>query len=252
MAEVLSKRSQLFDTINSSPKSKSVLVDTLECSRSTISRGLGELRDAGLVYYEDGKWRPTNIGCLCRRAQATYLDALDDYTTVSPVISDLPPHAKLDEAMLIGATAYQAPSTTPDILFEKILGYVDGANRVRIVTPAVMLLFAEKFYDCITATDSYGVDIIIPSDALKQLRTTCTDITSTIQSDDSFRLHHSDSTYPFGLWLIDDDYAGVAVFEDHGISCFLINSNPNALTWATEMYESAKADSCMTLAEPDR
>lgn len=91
LIEVIRKRIKLLEAVEASPKDKRTLVDTLDCSRSTIDRGIRELEVLDMLKYGPEGYHLTTYGRLAAHEYREFEHLLGCLTQHKPLLQWLPP-----------------------------------------------------------------------------------------------------------------------------------------------------------------
>lgn len=241
-ARVLLRRYDCLRALIDQPLAKRDLVERLDTPRSTLDDIVRELERVGLVEYDDGLWQPTFVGqCACR-VHARYLERLDDYRVTAPVLDPVPADSPLDPAFLDGVEVYEADLEVPDALTMTLLDHVACARRVRLATPIALVGFTERLHESVTARETCTFEMILPGQVIEGVRATRPGLIEELLDAPDETVYRAPLPFTFGLWIADDDHAGVAIFEKRGICGLLVNDTDDALAWASEQYDRVKGD----------
>ena len=111
-----------------------------------------------------------------------------------------------------------------------------------MVTPRVVLGFAEKLYERVAVDREFTLELIVPHEMFDELVGALPAFAEKLLGDPDVQLYQATIPFSFGLWLVDEDQVGLFVFTDHGVSGLLVNDTDAALAWANEQYERVKED----------
>ncbi|MFB6266111.1 MAG: helix-turn-helix transcriptional regulator [Halodesulfurarchaeum sp.] len=100
----LSRRCDFLEAMREGPKTPATLVEELGVSRSTVSRALTPLTEAGLVTNTADGYRTTVLGRVVLDRYATFERNLGDLFELRDLLDMLPPDAPLETGVLLGAT----------------------------------------------------------------------------------------------------------------------------------------------------
>jgi DNA-binding transcriptional ArsR family regulator len=120
LAELLRLRHDLLRALAADPRPRHELVDAVPDSKSTVYKGLSQLREAGFVRREEAGFAPTLFGVL---ALARY-DALAGTAAFGDLLADLPGGTVAPDA-LVGAEVVRPDETDA----ERHLGPSGGCSR---------------------------------------------------------------------------------------------------------------------------
>jgi len=111
-----------------------------------------------------------------------------------------------------------------------------------VVTPVIITGFAEQFYEHVSSSKDYSLELSVPSDVFERSRATFPELTNKLFEDENVSLYTVSIILNSGLWIVDSTEAGIIVFNDHGVRGILMNDTSAALDWAKEQYGRAKQD----------
>lgn len=239
---VLSERHAILRALLEHPHSKRDIEETLNCSRSTVDRAIRDLRDNELIQYEEGVWTPTLLGrCACH-TRDSYHDHLRDLVDAASLLGHLPFNSPVRSSFFQGASIFEGELSAPDAIMTEFLDRVEKATTIRVLSPVILIGFAETFYDAVTAGDDYVLDMIIPDDVFEYVHATYPTLTEEMLNDPYVHLDRTAIPFRFGLWTADTDHVGILIFTDSGIAGMLVNDTTEALTWASEQYKRIEQD----------
>ncbi|MFC6716634.1 hypothetical protein ACFQGT_01985 [Natrialbaceae archaeon GCM10025810] len=131
IVEPLSHRRDLLERLLEGPATKPVLVDDLDCFRSTVDRAVRELEDLGFVAREGGTHRITAAGRLAVDQYRDCVGALESVEAATDLLAYVPPDAPLSLSMLEGARTWTPQPHAPNEAFEEIEHRLPDADRLR-------------------------------------------------------------------------------------------------------------------------
>jgi predicted transcriptional regulator len=239
---ILAERHSYLRTLIDQPRPKCDLEGELDGSRSTLDRALRDLADANLAVYEDGVWKPTALGRCSYKTRQAYLNQQASLAEASPLLKELSSKGPVDCTFVIGANVYESNPSVPDAIMQTLLDSVEDGQEVSIVTPVVITGFAKEFYERVSSSENYSLDLLLPPNVLEDTRAAFPSLTDELLNDKNVNLHTASIPFNFGLWIVDSTEAGMIVFTNQGVRGILVNDTPNALGWATGQYERAKQD----------
>jgi predicted transcriptional regulator len=237
---VVAERGRCLQSLVETPRRKRDLADLLGCSKSTVTRALRDLGEAGLVERRDGEWTATRFGRCVVSARDSYLTRLSTLSDAASLLDRVPADSPIDRAVLDDCDVFLADSSVPDIVVREFLDRVETATRLRIVTPTLLTGFARECYERLAATDDYALDLVAPGPALERVAETYPDVTDLFVGDDAVTVYRGEVPLSFGVWLA-DDHVGVLVFADRGIAGLVVNDTESATDWAETQYDRVRS-----------
>ncbi|WP_363465252.1 helix-turn-helix transcriptional regulator [Halogeometricum borinquense] len=242
LGQLLLRRTQCLRSLATDPQSKRSLVDHLDIPRSTLDGIMRELEKANLVSRSNGKWHVTHLGQCSLQVHEQYRSQLDSLTNVSSVTDALPLDNPVPCDFLIGADVYEPDPAVPDDMIQILLESIDDATQIRGFTPIAISAHTKPIYTRATAGDNYNVELLVPTNVFKRLRTMYPNQSDDALSDPQVSLLCGPIPVSFGLWIADNRHTGIIVYADHGVLGLIINDTPEALTWAENQYERVRQD----------
>lgn len=212
----------------------------MDCSHSTIDRALRDLRDAELVTYINGVWKPTLLGQCCYNVHEKYLSYLTNLSRAAPLLTPLPCDSLVGCEFLNEANVHKSDPSMPDAVIQVLFDSVEQATEVYVATPSIITGFAEDFYNCLRWNECYSMEIILPEDVFNQIREMFPHLIYTVMNDSNVSLYQTSIPFNFGLWIADFEEAGIVIFTDQGVQGILVNDTDDALNWAEEQYKQVK------------
>jgi hypothetical protein len=241
VADVLRKRWRCLDALVSAPRAKRDLGDELDMPRSTLDRSIRELEGAKLVEPAGGGYRATTFGKVAHRVHRRYRSGLADACAAADVLASLPRDTPLDETFLEGASVSEASPFAPDSVVEALFDSVAAADHVRGVAPTALTGHTTGFREHALAGGA-RMTLVCSPELVETLEHTDTEEWDRTLGHDRVETLQAEVPYSFGLWLVDDDEAGVVVYTETGIKAVLRNDSEAAVAWAEAQYERAAAD----------
>lgn len=214
------------------------VVDELDHSRSTVTRALRELRDAGLVEKRDGGYAATVTGAMAveefRRHEARSRAVL----TATDLLDPLPDPASLSPDLLAGGETFLADESAPFRPLEAVTDRVREAEAVRaylptLLNPSLLRVWHRKVTG---GVDAVGV---FDEDLLTLLRGQYPQLLAEMGAAEAFSAATADGP-PYSLLLTEADgttTVSVVVHEDDGgIRGAVVNDAPAAVEWAEDRF----------------
>lgn len=239
---VLAKRYSFLHLLIKNSRRKCDLEKVTDTSRSTLNRSLNDLKDVELVEYESGEWKPTALGECCYYTRKSYLSRLEDLSEAAPLLNELSTGTLRNCRFIYGSDVHEPDPSIPDAVLQILLDSVEDGQDVFVVTPVIITGFAEQFYERVSSSKDYSLELLIQSDVFERSRATFPELTSKLFEDENVNLYTVSISLNFGLWIVDSTEAGIIVFNNQGVRGILMNDTSAALDWAKEQYRRAKQD----------
>lgn len=241
LVDIVHKRQQYLSALHETPQTKRELTESFDVSRPTIDRAVRELAERNLVRRVDGEWTTTVVGDYLVEASETYRDRIRNASAVAPVLERFSDTTGIDSVFLDGVTVYRRREAVPDAIVEECFTSIEEATHVRGVVPIALVGHAREFYYRSTTDIDSRVEIILENDVISHFLQHFQKETREVVSCEWVDLYRADVPFRYGVWIADDDHAGVIVYSDDGIAAILKNDSPEAIAWANEVYERLRA-----------
>jgi DNA-binding transcriptional ArsR family regulator len=246
VADVLRKRWRCLAALVSTPRAKRDLGEELDMPRSTLDRAIRELEGAGLVEAAGGGYRATAFGRVAHRVHGTYRSRLDDACAAAGVLSSLPPGTPLNDEFLAGASVSESSPFAPDSVVEALFESVAAADHVRGVAPTALTGHTSEFRESALAGGG-RLTLVCAPELVETLERADAEEWHETLAHDRVETFEAEVPFGFGLWIVDDDEAGVVVYTETGIKAILRNDSEAAVAWAEAQYDRV-ADGATRLA----
>lgn len=132
----VTNRRLLLERLESGPSDKQALCASLECSRSTVDRGIRELECLRFVERDGRDYRLTVAGRLALEEYRHSAAVLESIGEVCDLLENVPRDAPMSTALLDGARRIDPPSHAPTKPLQTLVDLVGSAERYRSITAA--------------------------------------------------------------------------------------------------------------------
>ncbi|MGB9963397.1 helix-turn-helix transcriptional regulator [Halobacterium hubeiense] len=240
---VLAQRAELLRSLRDGPRQKQDLAAAQAVSRSTVDRAVRTLESHGFVARGDAV-SLTLHGRLALEAYEEFaglLRALDDGAELLGV---LPADAAVDGALFRGAEVVQSNPIAPQRPYLAYQSALEDATAVRGFVPAVLDENVAKFRDRIVEGEAH-VDLTVAPAALDELVASHAEAVEAALDTGRLTLREAATTLEYGLVLVEQPERTVVcalVFDEHGIAGVVRNDEPDAVEWATGVYDRLRED----------
>lgn len=241
LADIVHKRRQYLAALHETPQTKRELTESVDVSRPTVDRAVRELAEWNLVRRVDGEWTTTVVGDYLVEVSATYRDRIRNASAVAPVLETFSETTGIDTVFLNGVTVYRRQEAVPDAIVEEFFSSIEEATHVRGVVPIALVGHAREFYRRSTSDTDLRFEIVLENDVVSHFLQHFEEEIREVMSSERVDLYRAEIPFRYGVWIADDDHAGVIVYSDDGISAILKNDSPAAIDWANGLYERLRA-----------
>lgn len=242
--EILSKRHQVLELLLEHPRTKPELVETLPCSRSTIDRAIEDLQEIDCVEPtapNSSQYHATTYGELLLQTHQEYLDRLQDFQEVRPILTELPADAPISEAIINGADVYRSVRS-PDIAFRPGKELKQDASKMIGTAPVIYGEYFEEITNRLKQ-GAFEFEVILEAPLLDSIHQHYSDEFDTLTAFDAVSIYQTEEPLHYGLWIMDlpsSDTAGITFYNDGGVPGTIVNDSDDALEWATQQYTQYK------------
>jgi len=240
---VLAQRAELLRSLRDGPQSKPDLVAAQSASRSTVDRAVRTLETHGFVERDDGV-SLTLRGRLALDAYDEFAATLGSLDAAGELLDVLPADARLDGALLRGATVVQSDPVAPQRPYVAYQSVLEDATAVRGFAPAVLDENVARFRDRIVDAET-TVDLTVAPAALAELVASHSAAIEESLATGRLTLREASTVLDYSLMLVEQPDRTVVcalVFDDHGIAGVVENDTARAVGWASDVYESIRDD----------
>lgn len=244
LLRLLAHRGALLRCIAAGTHERRTLVDELEVSRSTVNRGIRDLREAGLVTEEAGSFEVTRYGGLTLEVYRT----ADQVSTVEPLVERLP--ADLPFGTIRHAEIVFAEPPVPQRPLDDIRSMIDGASEAVAFAPAVFPSIVQSTIDAVR-DGNLTVSVVVDEAVLAGLWNERADVVEAGLETEGYTLLVTDRPVTFGLLVVDDRVASVGVHDDTGrLLGLLVNEDRETVDWARETFEEYRRSADVVRTRP--
>lgn len=244
VVETAQRRLAVLETLSDGPLGVRDAVERVDRSRSTVSRAISALEDAGFVDRVDGGYRATLAGRLAAERVRRHFETIDDLAAAGAALAPLAPDAPVGPAMVVGAEVWVADDPAPYRVNEPVSDALREAAGFRSLNATIPEPgFIQQVYERTLAGGLEGEAIISPR-VHQALQADFASVVAELVETDRFRLLRADGLR-YGLLLVDrpaDDPPAFLLTPDeqgrtHGL---LANDTPAAREWAEERYRTVR------------
>ncbi|WP_148414708.1 winged helix-turn-helix domain-containing protein [Haloferax sp. KTX1] len=243
LSKVLAKRFEILHTLNEQPQRKPELVESVDCSRSTVDRAITELLQYDCVESHNREYRTTPLGRASLNIRQEYLDKIHDVQRASDILNENPNLKELPSVFLRQVTVSTADPQFPESALSSSTARLRQSERMVGLAPVVLKSYIDDVEAAVRETQCTA-EIIVSEDVLPELVDYRESFTELVDSGRVVLLVTGDEL-PYALWImegVDGEVAGITVHQHGGVRGMLTNTAPEAVKWAREQYESFKAD----------
>lgn len=234
LVEILSRRHDMLRALDERPRTRRELADDLDDDNSTVSEGVSQLLEVGVIEQTDDGLAPTLFGSV---ALGRY-DELIGTADLGGLLADLPADA-VDPSVFVDAELVVPQSGAADRHRQRAREHLDAATVVRGVVPAASAETVVTVGDRL-ATDRFTAEFVLTTDVVETLRATHPGAIDRIV-DAGGTLWQIDESVPFGWYVLrEPTTAHVAIeFRDGSlVTGLLLNDTAESIRWGQEQFRA--------------
>ncbi|ESP88890.1 helix-turn-helix transcriptional regulator [Candidatus Halobonum tyrrellensis] len=240
--ETALRRSSFLDCLDEEPTDKRTLVAELDCSRSTVNRGVRELEAAELVEYDDGGYRTTPLG---RRIVEGFAELAADaavWTELEPFLRWVPEEELgFDLTLLDDAEVVVPDPGDPYGVINRHVGRLREMDEGRFLLPFTGLHAAETVHERVV---DHGADcevVVAPSVARTFRDDEYAPVVAEMADAGGFRVFRASEALPLSLGVVDDRVQFIAA-EGQEPRALVETERREVREWAEETFEACKRE----------
>ncbi len=232
-------RETCLQTIVNNPQEKRELAEAIDTPRSTLDDIVRELENVGLVEYRNGRWEATPLGKSSLDTYNEYKAQIRSVVEAAPLFSEVSREV-VDTRFLMSSNLYKADSAVPDKVLQVFFDAIEDATTLRWFAPVWFLGYSERFYRKVTSQDDCCIELTISSEVFDYLKQSNPKIINTLMNEREMSLYVGEVSEPYGLWICDNELAGVTICSERKISGVITNKTCEAVDWAKNQYDCIK------------
>lgn len=241
LERVLLRRQEVLSAVVAEPRTKPELVEQLDVPRSTLDDIVRDLSDAGLVEYVDGRWRDTPVGACAYQLYQSYAEQIGGLADAVAVL-DGSGITDIDCAMLTGCTVFENDGVLPDEVVMEFLDRVRTADQLRGLVPKALAGHVPATHEAMLDGELTTTEMVFDPDVYEKVAEMYPDQMHDELERDHVEHYRGPVPVSYGLWIADDDNAGLVVYTEGGVRGIIVNDTAEAVAWAQETYESVRDD----------
>ncbi|WP_255170834.1 helix-turn-helix transcriptional regulator [Natrononativus amylolyticus] len=233
------RRAALLAELRSAPADAGDLEDSLDISRSTVHRATNTLLELNLLQQSNGKYELTGVGEFVADETQAYRNRVGSALSLEPFLNlvdvDDVPVQHFSEADVILPQPRQ-----PHFSVRRIIELIQSSDTLGILSTVISPFYVDVAHremldgmEIEAVFDEEIIDIVLEEYEREAL-----------EAFETGRFHvHVHPDVPFELFLF-DDRIGMAAHDENGIArVFVETDDPNAIDWASSLYERHLAES---------
>jgi predicted transcriptional regulator len=236
---ILFRRRDVLGAISGGTGDKRALVEQLDIPRSTLDDVVRELSDAGLVRYVDGEWEPTTVGQCAAEIHEAYAERIAGLADAAAVL-EASPGADVGAAMLDGCTGIDADGALLDRTVTAFLDQVRAATEIRGLVPQALAGPVPSIHEEVVGEPRMTTELVFDPTVYEELIELYPEQIGEALSNERVRFYRASIPVDYGLWIADDEHAGIVVYGSGGVAGIILNDTTAAVDWAAETYDRVR------------
>ena len=236
---LFARREQLLEQLHGGTRSKTTLAETLDISRSTVDRSVRTLTTAGMVKRQQGGYGFTLTGRLLYEEFRSFSERAESLATAQRLLSSLPADTELPPEVIVGSTVTYPESTAPYRPMERHVEMIRRADEVDLLATTVAPRFIDAYREQVLNGELTLRAGLSPSVA-ERVATNHGETAREMIAAGGLTLRELDQRPPFSFTLSrvgDTEYLSLLVYGTEGLNGYLVNERPEAVAFATELFE---------------
>lgn len=235
-------RVEILQALQEGPQTRGELTGRTGVSRVTMGRSLGEMETRRWVGRADGQYHLLPLGAVVSDAAESFLGTLAAQGRLRDVVGFVAPaELGFDLTRLADATVIEASRHDASAVTRRYLDLLDETATLRVLKDTVDVAVARVISDRIDAGDLAATVVYSPG-AIETTRKIpearelmCRDLANGKEAFcyDGELTHHL---------AVLDDVALLFLLDDHGIRGLIETADPVVYEWATERFQTVRAD----------
>ena len=237
LIEILSRRHDILRSLLNTPKERHVLVDYLDVSKSTVYKGISQLRELNLIESTQEGLQPTLFGIVALRRY----DELAKTAELGELLKFLPSDA-IDPSVFIDAEAVTPDNHSVDKHLTRIERILQDAETIHGFSPAISPQYISILHQRIV-NDGLTAEIVLTEEIVTHFQQEYPAESEDILTASDVTFWRTDMELPFTLLLVSSPSGTeicIELGEEGHATGLVINDTAESLRWAEAEYEHYK------------
>lgn len=241
MMETALHRFPFLDGLEDEPKDKRTLVAELDCSRSTVDRGIRKLEALDLVDYADGGYRLTSLGELVATNFADLADTVELRLQYAPFLEWIPDDEfDLELELLRDADLLLPEQGDPYAMINRHVATIDQADTMKAVLPLTGL-HAQQTAHTRVVENGAEIELVVTPEVANTMQSDpdYAELTEDMAATGRFEIYEFDGDIPYFVGLL-DDIVQIGADEAGEPRAIVETENDDVRLWAETTFEEYK------------
>lgn len=240
---VLLKRAHLLEQIITRTTDRRVLAKEVDESRTTVYRGLDQLKDAGLVVESNGEYAATPYGHLVFRLFNGFNNTVEILHNAEEMLETVPEES-VSLAPFFGANVFLPDRTSPAMIMERNESMIRNSSAIKGFTPTVFPGWVDSLHEEV-ADETIMAELIFEEDGINVLQENYATQFNQVLSSGIVHLLKTTDRLPFGLLVATEPDAKMQLIshDSYGnLRGIIENDTSIAVDWAESAYRRYHVD----------
>lgn len=240
LLEILARRGELLNCLWDGIEDKRKLEERLGQSRSTLNRGLNDLKENHLIVERPDCYAVTPAGEVARHL---YARIYEPFAEALPLLSYLSLKDSVDPMFVYSGYVIRAEHPNPDAPIDQLRDLITDGSRVKAMSPIGLIRHLD-FFQGQNVEDGSVAEFVFDEECLQYLQNTYSEKMQTAIADERCTFWKSGEIPPFSLFIIDDATAWLGIHDaEETVKGAIVNDSNIAIDWACNVYRQYRRQS---------
>lgn len=241
LLETVVRRKSALAALAAEPQHRRELQECLGVSKTTCHRIVRTFKNEGLIRQTNSGYELTPVGQVIESQVEAFQQGIRTATELEPLLAAVESaEISFDIDLFTDARITRPTPEEPSGPVDRFLELFRDCETVRTVdcTSFVPPLYIQEMFETGLVDDRMGV-AVLPESVVETRFAEYPDIHRRIAEEDALIRYRIHDEVPFGLTVYDTDHVGLRAYDDEtGVPLlFADTDNPEAVAWATDVFE---------------
>lgn len=230
---LLSKRVDILRHLHEGTVEKRKLEEALDLSRSTLNRGLNQLKENQLIVERPDGYDVTVPG---RVVVQLYEHRWKPLAEAVPCLALLPPDVSFDPELLKDATVTTADYSNPDRPVDRLSDLLSDCERIEWVSPVGTSQYLDLFHTGVIER-KLSADFVLHEDGYDRLWAKYEEKMQSVTKSELCRLWRIEHKPPVSVAILDSSLVWIGVHDAEGsLKGAIVADSDEAVEWGQDVY----------------
>lgn len=243
--DLLGQRTRFLECLQETPKDKRTLVEDLDCSRSTIDRGVRELESLGLLRYDTTGYDSTVCGQLAAKEYRQFERRIETLFELQPFFEWISPNTfELELEWLTDAELLLPEPSNPYSMINRHVQLLKETGIGQFTLPYIGLHAAEAAHEGIVQKGAEHELVVVPTVAeTLQTSPAFAELIKEMAATGRLDVFVYEGSFPYGVAIYDDEVVQIIVDENEEPRAVLETDRAEVREWAQRKIDEYKQQS---------